>query len=119
MIVAFILTGWNHWESFESDVCSTTGRKTAVDGIIIIFERESVRISADNDAIVAAAESSSKPLLSAAEEVIMRRQRGLKWPLRGGEVYVMKSMRIALIEIFVSFMQLLTYFRPIFRVRTC
>jgi hypothetical protein len=62
LIVAFVLKGWNRWESFESDVCSTTGRKTAVDGIIIIFERESVRISADNDALVAAAASSASQI---------------------------------------------------------
>jgi len=62
LIVAFVLKGWNRWESFESDVCSTTGRKTAVDGIIIIFERESVRISADNDALVAAAATSGSQI---------------------------------------------------------
>jgi hypothetical protein len=33
-----------------------------VDGIIITFERESIRISADNDAIVAAAASSASQI---------------------------------------------------------
>ncbi len=65
LIVAFIITGWNLLELFESVY---TAQQTAADWSFV-FERENTRISADNNKTSAAVKSSSMPVLFAVDAV--------------------------------------------------